>query len=96
MLQDVTVHNGPAVIGGCGFGIRIKADVAAPRNRVVVLTVLKRTAVADALHLLVVDVEVERMIICSDRPLLYPWEQIEYGNVLLIRLSLETARAHTD
>ena len=52
MLQDVTVHDGSAVIGRCPSGIRVKAYVTAPRNRIVVLTVLKIAAAAGALHLL--------------------------------------------
>ena len=96
MLQDVTVHDGPAVIGGCGLGIRIKTYITAPRDRVVVLTILEIAAVADALHLLVIDVEVEGMIVCPDRPLLYSGQQIEDGDVFIIGLTIETARAHTD
>ena len=52
---------------------RVEADETASRDRIVILTVLKRAATAAVtLHLLVVDVEVERMI-CGALygPLLY-------------------------
>ncbi len=60
------------------------------------LTILERAAAAGALDLLVVDVEVEGMIVCSDRPLLYARQEIEYGYVLIIRLSVDTARTYTE
>ena len=74
MLQDVAVHDGPAVVGGYGVRIRVKTYVTAPRNRVVILTILKIAAVTDALYLLMLDMEVKGMIVCSDRPLLYSWQ----------------------
>ena len=90
------MHDGCAVIGGCGIGIRVKADVTAPCDRVIVLTVLKDTAMACTLHLLVVDVKVEGMIVSSDIPLLHTWQKIEYGNVFIKFFSIDLLCANTD